>query len=76
MLVMANFNYTLRMATDTDYDFLYDLHVATIKPYVAATWGWDDTLQQAMFQERWNPVDTQVVVVDGTDAGTFQWQAW
>ncbi len=64
--------YTLRPATDADYDFLFDLHAATIKPSVDATWGWEDSAQQVLFRERWNPAETQVVVVEDQDVGTLR----
>ena len=65
-------DYTLRPATDADYDFLYKLHVATIRPSVEATWGWDDAFQQELFRSRWNPAKTQVVMVAGKDVGTLR----
>ncbi|WP_173164540.1 hypothetical protein [Phytohabitans suffuscus] len=37
---------TLRDATATDSDFCYALHEATLGPYVAAVWGWDDAAQR------------------------------
>jgi len=67
---MVSLPYSLRPATDADYGFLYDLHAATIKACVEATWGWDDAVQPTMFRERWNPTETQVVVVDSHDVGT------
>ena len=65
-------DYTLRPATDADYDFLYQLHVATIRPSVEATWGWDDAFQQELFRSRWNPAKTQVVMVAGKEVGTLR----
>jgi ribosomal protein S18 acetylase RimI-like enzyme len=64
--------YTLRPATDDDYDFLYRLHVDTIRPAVDATWGWDDAFQAARYRDHWDPARCQVVVVDGEDAGTLR----
>lgn len=72
MPAMTCLDYTLRPATDADYDFLYDLHAATIKASVDATWGWDDDAQQLLFRERWNPAETQVVVVEDQDGGTLR----
>ncbi len=65
-------DYALRPATDADYDFLYQLHAATIRPAVEATWGWDDAFQQELFRSRWNPAKTQVVMVDGKMVGTLR----
>lgn len=64
--------YHLRQATEADYDFLYRLHTATLKEYVAALWGWDEAAQQRMFRERFEPAARQIVVVDGQDAGDLQ----
>ena len=66
--------YQLRIATDADYDFLYDLHVATLRAYVERTWGWDEAFQRAHFREHWNPSACQIVVVGGRDAGVLQVQ--
>jgi hypothetical protein len=38
-----------RAATDVDYDALWRLHVDTMKTYVAATYGWVDSVQESMF---------------------------
>jgi GNAT superfamily N-acetyltransferase len=64
--------YSLRLATDSDYTFLYELHIATVRPYVEQTWGWDDTLQATMFGDGFALSKLQVIVVDGQDAGVLQ----
>lgn len=64
-------SYTLRPATDDDYDFLYALHCATMRDAVDATWGWEDEFQQAYFREHWDPAARKVIVVDGQDAGVL-----
>jgi hypothetical protein len=37
--------YELRQATPADYDFLHDLHMATMEPDVTPVWGWDEQTQ-------------------------------
>lgn len=64
--------YALRVATANDYDFLYQLHVATMRPAVEATWGWDDAFQEDFFRERFVAGANQIVVVDGVDAGVLK----
>ena len=61
--------YRLRQATDDDFDFLYHLHVATVKEYVAAVYGWDDTFQEKHFKDKFDSTHCQVVVVEGRDVG-------
>ncbi len=75
--------YTLRPATAEDYAFLYDLHVATMKGYVAQTWGWDDAVQQAMFRENFTLERSRIVMVEGRAVGVFaaerrsaEWFIW
>jgi len=58
-----------RQATDDDLDFLYAMHVATMKEYVDQTWGWDDAFQESVFRERYAPVQIQVIAFDGKDIG-------
>lgn len=64
--------YALRPATEADYDFLYALHVATMKEHVTAVWGWDEVAQQDMFRQRFDPALRQVIVVSGWDAGMLE----
>ena len=58
-----------RQATEEDFDFLYTMHVATMKEYVDQTWGWDDAFQESLFRERYTPVQIQVITFDGKDIG-------
>ena len=63
--------YSLRCVVEADYDFLYALHVTTMRDAVDATWGWDDAFQQALFKERWDPPALKIIVVGGDDAGVL-----
>ena len=63
--------YTLRQVTVADYAFLFHLHKASMKDYVTQTWGWDEMVQQTLFQERFEPSRLQIVVVDGCDVGVL-----
>ena len=58
-----------RPATDNDIDFLYALHVATMKEYVDKTWGWDDTFQKAVFRKNYVPAEIQIIILEGKDVG-------
>lgn len=67
------FDYTLRQATEDDYDFLYALHVATIREAVEATWGrWDEAFQRRWFEDHWDPGPRRIIVVQGQDVGILQ----
>jgi ribosomal protein S18 acetylase RimI-like enzyme len=59
----------LRPATLADLAFLYDLYVATMKPYVTQTWGWDEQVQQERFRLHFDPTRQHIVVADGQDIG-------
>jgi GNAT superfamily N-acetyltransferase len=61
----------LRQAQDNDIDFLYTLHVATMKEYVDKTWGWDDAFQESIFKKNHVPADIQVITLDGEDIGVI-----
>lgn len=66
-------DYTLRQATEDDYDFLYALHVATIREAVEATWGrWDEGFQRRWFEDHWDPGPRRIIVVQGQDVGILQ----
>jgi ribosomal protein S18 acetylase RimI-like enzyme len=65
-------DYRLRTASDDDYDFLYALHVATIRPAVEATWGWDDAFQAGRFRQHFVAAENQIIVVAGEDIGVLK----
>lgn len=70
---MRPMRYTLRQATEDDYDFLYRLHAATIREAVEATFGpWDEAFQQADFAENFEPDACQIIVVEGRDVGVLK----
>jgi ribosomal protein S18 acetylase RimI-like enzyme len=62
--------YSLRPATHADYDYLFQLHCDTIRPYVEATWGWDDAEQQERWQNHFDPTGRQIIQLL-TTAGTL-----
>jgi ribosomal protein S18 acetylase RimI-like enzyme len=64
--------YRLRPVQKEDFSFLYQLHVDTMKDYVAQTWGWDEAAQLGMFAEGFRPEVLQMIVVDDTDAGMLR----
>lgn len=59
----------LRPAAERDLEFLYALHVATMKAYVDQTWGWDEAFQSSRFRETFDPADTRIITLDGRDIG-------
>ena len=63
--------YSLRPVTDDDYDFLFQLHVATMRPSVEATWGWNEAFQELYFQSRWDPANQHIVSIGKIDVGTI-----
>ena len=67
-----SYAYTLRPAPAGDYDFLYALHVATIRAAVEATWGWDDAFQARYFHEHFVPEEIQVILVEGQEVGVLR----
>jgi GNAT superfamily N-acetyltransferase len=62
----------LRPATSVDRDFLFELHRATMRPYIEAIFGWDDATQAELFDESFTPADCQIIQVSGEDAGVLE----
>ena len=58
-----------RPATGNDVDFLYALHVATMKEYVDKTWGWEDAFQESVFLRNYVPANIQIITLDDKDMG-------
>lgn len=66
-------SYQLRPASDDDYDFLFDLHVSTIRSSVEPIWGWDLEVQRRLFRDKWRrSASRQVVVAEGRDVGVLE----
>ena len=63
--------YSLRQATYDDYAFLYQLHVAAMREYVEATWGWQEEWQQEYFARKFDPINRQIIQIDDQDAGVI-----
>jgi GNAT superfamily N-acetyltransferase len=64
--------YTLRPAQMADYQFLYTLHRATIREYVAEIWGWDEAWQRDYFRQKFDPAATEIIGFDGRDIGILK----
>jgi GNAT superfamily N-acetyltransferase len=60
---------SLRPATDDDYDFLWRLHCAAMRPYVEKTWGWDKQWQAEYFHNHFDPTTRQIIEGDGGPIG-------
>lgn len=65
--------YTLKQATELDYDLLYNIKVESIKPYVEQIWGWEEGFQRD-FLKRETPIEQVKLIVVGDDqvAGFIQ----
>jgi ribosomal protein S18 acetylase RimI-like enzyme len=59
----------LRPATADDAEFFFDLHQASLGPYVDQIWGWDDDEQRAYLAGHLVLERVRVIVVDGVDVG-------
>ena len=60
---------SFRLARENDIDFLYSLHVATMKEYVNKTWGWDETFQEDIFRKKFIFSQIQIITLAGNDIG-------
>lgn len=64
--------YELRDVTEVDRDWLYALLRASMRDYVAQTWGaWDEVFQRSRFDDHFTTVDQQIIVVDGAEVGVL-----
>ncbi|HEX4923564.1 MAG TPA: GNAT family N-acetyltransferase [Bdellovibrionales bacterium] len=69
-------NYAFRRATAEDFEFLRDLHHQTLRPYVEQVFGWDQTEQDRLFDEKFDPRELQVILADQRPAGLLQLEEW
>lgn len=62
----------LRPAKDSDFDFLWTVHVTTMKDYIDRTWGWNEEEQRKHFRENFDPSVIQVIQQKGKDVGVLK----
>jgi ribosomal protein S18 acetylase RimI-like enzyme len=67
--LVATMQISLRPATRDDYDFLWWLHRATMRPYVEKTWGWDEQWQAQHFRDRFDPNTCEIIEGGGEPIG-------
>src|SRR5690606_36803103 len=63
--------FRLRTATWNDREFCWWLMQQTMKPYIAATWGWNDAEQLIRFEAEFDPASRQIVEFDGRAIGVL-----
>ena len=62
---------SLRPAREDDYDFLSDLHTASMRAVIEVVWGWNDEFQERFFREHFQPERLRIIEVDGADVGVI-----
>lgn len=64
-------NWQRRRASEEDRDFLYRLHVTTMREVIEATWGWDEEWQRSDFAKRFGESQYFVIEADGAAIGAL-----
>ena len=65
-------NLSLQPAAQSDHEFLYRLHCATMRDYIDRTWGWDDDAQRSAFDIRLSTNPHQVILFDDDPVGMLE----
>ncbi|MEZ4449957.1 MAG: GNAT family N-acetyltransferase [Nannocystaceae bacterium] len=64
--------YWLREARERDLDFMFEVKRSGMRPYVEATWGrWDEVEQRARFVANFTPAYDRVIVTAAGDVGSL-----
>jgi putative acetyltransferase len=61
----------LRQLRSGDDEFCFQLHRSALGEYVEAVWGWDEEAQRAYHETHFDAARTQIITVDGQDAGAL-----
>jgi GNAT superfamily N-acetyltransferase len=59
----------MRSASKDDNDFLWALHRTALRPYVEATWSWDEARQADYFHAHFDAAHCQIIQAEGVDVG-------
>ena len=63
---------TRRLAAAGDLDFLWDLHISTMRSYVEQTWGWDEAFQRDFFDEHFKTRPNEILEINGLPIGLLE----
>jgi len=63
--------FDLRPADANDRELRWLVQCKSMRPYVEATWGWDESFQRDYFHRHHDHGSCQIIRVDGTDAGVL-----
>lgn len=66
----AHGGYTLRPVADSDFDFLWRLKVATLKPYIEKLYGWDEPYAKDMLRQVMH--NANLVLIHNEPAGILK----
>lgn len=62
-------NLAYRIARPEDSELVYQIKKEALGPYVAQTWGWDETWQRAYHAKHFKSEDVELIVHDGEVVG-------
>jgi len=62
--------YSLKIATQEDYDFIYNLNKTNMEDYVIETWGnWNENFQKDFFSRYLQTLEFQIIVIKNKSVG-------
>ena len=64
--------YSLRKATATDLDFIYEIKRETLGRYIGEIWGWDGKYQKADTAKGLFLHENHIIMLDGMNVGLLQ----
>ncbi|PST92014.1 N-acetyltransferase [Photobacterium jeanii] len=64
-------NYHTRLATDDDYEFLFELKKQAEYEPIKAVFGWDETVQRRIHAEEWFEERPWIIEQNGVRIGSF-----
>jgi ribosomal protein S18 acetylase RimI-like enzyme len=68
---MSEFILSLRPASEADSEFCYQVKRASLGPYVAQVWGWDEEFQRELHCRDFAGKQMDIVVYKGKEIGTL-----
>ncbi|HSU50466.1 MAG TPA: GNAT family N-acetyltransferase [Segetibacter sp.] len=63
-------HYYLFPASDSDFDFVYELKKVAYKEYIEQTWGWDDEFQLKFHKENFSSRNTHIIKAGDQQIGS------
>ena len=64
-------NIELKKASESDFEFAFEVKKDAMGPYIKSKWGWDETFQLTLHRQRWVEKPWFIILFESEPIGTL-----